>query len=193
MDQYVTGAMIRRLRESKGLTQATLADRLAVSDKTVSKWETGKGYPDITLLQPIAAALGVSVTELLSGQDVENANRSANLRRGVFYVCPVCGNVIFSVGAAAVSCHGLALPPLTAEAPDAGHGADISPVEDEYYVEVRHPMTRGHFISFLAAVSDSRAEIVKCYPEGPAAARFKRRDTRELYFYCNQDGLFRLK
>ena len=92
MDHYVTGAAIRRLREEKGMTQAELAKKIDVSPKTVSKWETAKGLPDISLLDPLAAALDVSVTELLSGNTVINRNISANMLRSRFYVCPVCGN-----------------------------------------------------------------------------------------------------
>lgn len=97
MDQYVTGKVIRDLREKNRMTQLELAERLSVSDKAVSKWETGKGYPDITLLEPIAKAFSVSVTELLSGNAVSNTNVSANVLKAGFYVCPVCGNVIFSM------------------------------------------------------------------------------------------------
>lgn len=79
MDAYVTGATIRKLREAKKLTQAQLADKLDVSDKAVSKWETGKGLPDITLIEPLAAALGVSLMELLSGDKISNNNRAANM------------------------------------------------------------------------------------------------------------------
>ena len=79
MDQYVTGGAIRRLREERGLTQAKLAERLDVSAKAVSKWETGKGFPDISLLEPLAGALGASVMELLSGDTVVNRNKSANM------------------------------------------------------------------------------------------------------------------
>ena len=70
MDQYVTGAVIKRLREEKNMTQQQLADKLSVSAKTISKWETAKGYPDITLLESIANALSVSVTELISGNTI---------------------------------------------------------------------------------------------------------------------------
>ena len=111
MNQYVTGAMIKSLREKCKLTQLQLADRLGVSDKTVSKWETGKGYPDITLLEPIADALSVSVAELLSGNTVCNSNVSANVMRSRFYICPVCGNIIHSMGEAGVHCHSV-LPQL---------------------------------------------------------------------------------
>ena len=67
MDHYITGNAIRELREKKKITQKSLAQTLGVSDKTISKWETGKGYPDISLLEPLAAALDISVAELLSG------------------------------------------------------------------------------------------------------------------------------
>lgn len=132
MDQYVTGATIRALRESKGLTQAQLAERLFVSDKTVSKWENGKGYPDISLLESIAEALDVSVAELLSGRVARNANVSANMLRSGFCVCPVCGNVIHSMGGAAIACHGVQLTPAEAEPSDEKHMILIEGVEDEY-------------------------------------------------------------
>ena len=98
MNTYVTGAAIRQRRESRNLTQAALAEQIGVSSKTVSKWETGKGLPDISLLQPLAQALGVSILELMNGEPVINRNVSANLLRGKFCVCPVCGNVIHSTG-----------------------------------------------------------------------------------------------
>ena len=52
MNQYVTGAMIKRLREERCLTQTELADKINVTDKAVSKWETGRGYPDVSLIEP---------------------------------------------------------------------------------------------------------------------------------------------
>ena len=70
MDSYVTGTAIRQLREAKHLTQAELAEKLAVSAKAISKWETARGLPDISLLEPLAAALGVSVLELMQGEPV---------------------------------------------------------------------------------------------------------------------------
>ena len=93
MNQYVTGAIIRMFREARNMTQFQLAEQLKVSDKAVSKWETGRGYPDIVLLEPLAKALGLSVTELLAGESVRNSNRAFNMKRLKFYVCPICGNV----------------------------------------------------------------------------------------------------
>lgn len=191
MNQYVTGAMIRRLREERKMTQQELADILQVSDKAVSKWETGRGYPDITLLEPLAKALGVSVMELLSGCDVSNGNRSCNMRKVRFYVCPVCGNILFSTGDAVISCCGITLPALEAEEPDEEHALKLEKAEDEWYIASGHPMTKGHFLSFLAAVQDNGVQIVKLYPEGAAEARVPIRRTMELYWYCSRHGLFR--
>ena len=191
MDRYITGSVIRRIRESKKLTQEELAEMIHVSGKAVSKWETGQGFPDISLLEPLARALGISVIELMSGEDVQNVNRRANLLRGKFYVCPICGNVIGAVGEAVISCCGVTLPPVEPETADNEHAIIIDEVEDEYYVRVEHPMSKEHYISFLAAVSDFGVQLVKLYPEGGVEARFKRGGVRELFAYCNRHGLFR--
>ena len=196
MDHYITGTAIKALRERCGLTQAQLADQLCVSDKTVSKWETGRGLPDITLLEPLAAALLVSLPELLSGEVITNANRSANLLRSRLYVCPVCGNILHATGAAGISCCGIALPPLeseTTEIPGDPHTAAVTEIEHELYVEIPHEMTKTHYISFIAYVTGDRFELVHLYPEGPAAARFFRRGHGKLYWYCNKHGLFERK
>ena len=190
MNQYVTGAVIRELREKHRMTQLQLAEKLRVSDKTVSKWETGKGYPDITLLEPIAKSFGISVTELISGSPVTNANVSANMLRSVFYVCPVCGNVIHGMGEAVISCHGLQLIPLEAEQSDEDHMIFVERAEDEYFIRIDHPMTKSHYISFIAALSSDGFQMIKLYPEGEAQARVKIRGVKKIFFYCNRDGLF---
>ena len=74
LNQYVTGTTIKRLREQQNLTQVQLADIIGVSGKAVSKWETAKGLPDISLIDALAKALGVSVMELMSGEAVRNRN-----------------------------------------------------------------------------------------------------------------------
>ena len=193
MDRYVTGAVIRRLREQKGLTQEELAGRIFVSGKAVSKWETGQGFPDVSLLEPLAKALGISVIELLSGEDVRNENRSSKMSRGRFYVCPVCGNVLFSAGEAVVSCCGITLPPAAAEEPDGEHPIRVSAADGEYCVTVDHPMEKDHFISFLAALTDRGVQLVKLYPQGSALARFPMDGPTCFYALCNRHGLFRTK
>ena len=161
MNTYVTGTTIRQLREARNLTQAELAQTIGVSSKTVSKWETGRGLPDISLLQPLAQALGISVIELLNGEQIANQNLSANLLRCKFYVCPICGNILHSTGSAVVSCCGITLPALEAEEPDEDHTVTIENVEDEHFITIRHSMTKQHFISFAAFVTSDRIQLVK--------------------------------
>lgn len=187
---YVQNETIRALRERKALTQKQLAEKLCISDKTISKWETGKGLPDISLLEDLARALGVSLTELMTGDLQTNENRSANLRRMGFYVCPVCGNVITAVGKGSFSCCGIPLPVQEAQPEDNAHTIIVEPVEDEICVTIAHPMTKSHYISFIAWVSNDRAELVKLYPEQDITVRFKKRGHGTVYAYCNRDGLF---
>lgn len=71
MDNIQFGAFVAQMRKEQGLTQKELADKLNVTDKAVSKWETGKGFPDVKLLEPLAQALGVSLVELMQGRRQE--------------------------------------------------------------------------------------------------------------------------
>ena len=193
MNAYITGTTIKELREKKGITQAELAGVLSVSSKAVSKWETAKGLPDITLIEPLAKALGVSVMELMSGGAVINKNTSSNMLRSKFYVCPLCGNIIRTTGDTLISCCGITLPALEAEAVDDDHRITIEQVEDEYFVTVDHEMTKQHFISFIAFVTSDRVQFVKLYPEGNAETRLSFRGGGYLYIYCNKHGLMRKK
>lgn len=192
MDHYVTAETVRSLREKKNYTQKQLGDMIGVSDKTVSKWETGKGLPDITLLEPLSSALGVSVSELLRGEPAENRNRGGNLQRGRFFVCPLCGNVIYAVGNADISCCGIHLPPLEAENADDAHLAKLERIENEYYISFDHPMTKEHHISFVAQVSGDQLHIVKWYPEQDPACRLPLNRRGKIYLYCNHHGLMKV-
>lgn len=193
MINYVNNDGIRSLREELGLTQKELADQIGVSDKTVSKWETGRGLPDISVLGALAEALGVSLSELFAGAKTTNRNKSGNMQRSIFYVCPVCGNVIHAMGEGSFSCCGIALPRLETEAPDAEHTIKVELIDDEYYVSLAHPMSKDHYISFMAYVNWERLQLVKLYPEQEAAARFARFGRGILYVYCQKHGLYSIK
>ena len=193
MNTYITGATIKKLREEKGITQLQLAEEIGVSSKTVSKWETAKGLPDISLIEPLSRALGVSVLELMSGETIINKNTSSNLLRSKFYVCPVCGNIIRTTGEAVISCCGITLPPLEAEDMDEEHLITIEKVEDEHFITVNHEMSKSHYISFIAYVTCDRVQFVKFYPEGNAETRLQFRGRGYLYIYCNRHGLMKKK
>lgn len=193
MNTYITGAAIKCLREQKGITQAELAEKLSVSSKTISKWETAKGLPDITLIEPLAQALGVSVAELMSGNKIVNRNISSNILRSRFYVCPLCQNIVRATGEALISCCGITLPPLEAEEADSDHAVTIERIEDEHFITVHHDMTKEHYISFITFLTTERVQFVKLYPEGNAETRMQLRGRGYLYIYCNKHGLMQRK
>lgn len=193
MNMYITGATIKSIRESKGMTQTELADMLGVTGKAVSKWETAKGFPDISLLQPLATALDTSVIELMNGEQIINQNRSSNMIRTKFYVCPVCGNIVHAIGDTLISCCGITLPALEAEPFDENHKITIEQVEDEHFISIDHEMTKTHYISFVAFVTCDRIQFVKFYPEGNAETRLELRGNGFLYAFCNKHGLMKQK
>lgn len=190
---YVTGKMIKELREKKKLTQKDLAEKLQISDKTISKWETDRGLPDISIIGTLSETLGVSIAELLVGEYAENGNRSANMRKTKFYVCPICGNVIHAIGKGSFCCCGIQLPALEAEDDSTSHQIKIELIENEYYVSSEHPMTKEHYISFIAYLTDKKIEMTKLYPEQMIECRFMRQGHGKILMYCNQHGLFQIK
>lgn len=78
MDNLKFGAFLAQCRKDKGWTQKDLAERLNVTDKAVSKWERGLGFPDIKLIEPLACLLGVSVLELMRSEYIEEGQRPAD-------------------------------------------------------------------------------------------------------------------
>lgn len=191
MGTYLSGETVRLLREAKGLTQRGLAESLGVTDKAISKWETGRGLPDITLIEPLARELGVSVAELLTGDLKTNANRSGNAMRTLFYVCPLCGNVITSLGEGAFSCCGCDLVPCEADAPDEQHSISVEYSDGEWHVSLDHPMAKDHHVSFIALLGPDRITVKKLYAEQSAEARFRSEGPGIVLAYCNKHGLFK--
>lgn len=188
---YVTGNVIKELREKRKLTQKELADKINVSDKAVSKWENGKGLPDISVIEELAKSLGISIAELLTGDLRENENQSGNMKKALFYVCPVCGNAIASVGQGSFSCCGITLPPQDPEPCGESHPIRIETIDHEYYVSMEHPMDKRHYVSFLAYVTSNSLEIIKLYPEQDISVRFRKKGHGIFYAYCNRHGMFR--
>lgn len=193
MDMYITSQAIKKLREERKITQNELAEILGVSSKTISKWETARGLPDISLIEPLAKALGVSVIELFNGEYRINENAACNLKKSKFYVCPICGNILHATGAAVVSCCGITLPEVEPEVEDDAHKLEVKYTDSRHYVRISHPMTKEHYISFIAYVTDGHFEMKKLYPEGNGEADFLGRGHGCIYAYCNQHGLFRVR
>lgn len=188
---YVTGNTIKKLREKRGLTQKELAESINVSDKAVSKWETNRGLPDISIIEDLSKALGVSVTELLTGDLKTNENVSGNMKKVQFYICPVCGNILTAIGEGNFSCCGVTLLKQEAEAVDEHHLIMVETIDNEYSITMQHPMSKEHYVSFIAYVTSGTVEIVKLYPEQEVFVRFRKKGHGILYAYCNRHGLYR--
>lgn len=190
MNRYVTGEIIKKFREQEGMTQSQLAEKLMVSNKTISKWENGKGLPDISLLDELAKALNVSLIELMSGDVVSNSNATNSMAKTKWYVCPACGNVIHAMGDAVISCCGITLPKLEEEKPDENHNIKVERIDDEYVVSMDHPMNKEHFLYFIAYRTDKNIQVERLYPESEALCHFKILGHGKIFAYCNHHGLF---
>ena len=193
MDLVKSGNLFRRLRKEKGLTQKQVADKLGILPKTVSKWETGKGFPDVSIISALSEILGVSEKILLTGNLTQNKTETGNMKKIKFFVCPHCGSFIQGTGEYNVTCCGIFLEKLTAKTADEEHMANISVIENDFYIEFNHPMTKEHFITFVSYAGVDRVLTIRLYPEQNPAVRFPKMFGGKLYYYCNNHGLFEQK
>jgi len=189
LDQYVKGETIARLRGQKGLSEFDLAEKLGVGFDLVMKWERNQAHPDISLLDPIAKALGATLEQLLDGAEVISTNRNSDINESRFYVCPVCGNIITSSGNAEIRCCNVTLNPQEEQFCDDEHMIESEESDGECYVTVEHEMTKSHYISFLAYMGGDGVHVAKMYPEWYCQARFPI-GKGKLFCYCNIHGLF---
>lgn len=189
MDCAKVGNLIRALRTQQGLTQLQLAERIGVSDRAVSKWERGRGAPDVTLLRTLSESLNVNIEVLLGGELREEDAVGGNMKRTHFFYCPLCGNLALATGTATVNCCGHPLEAMTPQKPDEAHALQMGPVEDEWYLTSAHPMTRDHFITFAALVAADRILLIKQYPEWDFQVRIPKKHGL-LLWHCSKDGLF---
>lgn len=191
METNRVGRLIYSLRTEKQMTQKQLADAMHISDKTVSKWERGLGYPDVSLLGSLSQILGVNIEKILSGELNPNEADGGNMKRVKFYICPGCGNVITSTGEADISCCGRKVSALTAQPADEEHSLKVEEIEYDYYITFPHEMNKEHYISFIAYVHGDRMLFVRLYPEQGGEVRFPRFGRRgKIYFGCTGHGLW---
>ena len=193
MDLSKNGTLIRNLRKSKEMTQKQLADKLGVEPKTVSKWETGHGFPDVSIISTLADVLEISEKTLLQGTIIKNVKQTGNMQKTKFYVCPHCGSVIQCIGECQIFCCGKQVPPLTPIKTDDKHSMNITEIENDFYIEIHHEMTKEHFIAFVCYVWMDRTFMIHLYPEQDPAIRIPKMYRGKLFYYCNKHGLFEYK
>ena len=190
MDYSKIGALIRRLRQERKMTQRELAQTLGLSPKTVSKWERGQGCPDVSLLEALSGALHVNIPALLSGDLAENQLTGGSMKQMRFFVCPVCGNLTFSSGGAAVSCCGRPLEPLTPQKAAPEEALRVTESDGDWYVESSHPASKDNYISFVALVTGEMLLVLRQYPEWDLHVRIPSRPHGKLVWYSTTQGLF---
>ena len=190
MDYMKIGALIRRLRRERGLTQRQLADGLGLSPKTISKWERAFGCPDVSLLPGLSAYLQVDMAALLAGELAENELTGGNMNQTRFFVCPICGSLSFSTGQATVSCCGRPLEALKPQKTRPEQALQVTDSDGDWYVESGHPARKDDYISFLALVTGDRLLVLRQYPEWEIHARLPGRPHGKLVWYSTTRGFF---
>lgn len=190
MDNSKVGKLIFHLRKEKGLTQKQLADSMNISDRTISKWERGYGCPDVTLLPSLSSVLGVNIENILEGELSPNDFVGGNMKKSNYFVCPLCHNIVLATGDIAISCCGRKVEQLEAKKATDEEKLSITEIDSEWYISSDHPMTKDHYISFLAFATGDSVQIMKQYPEWSLQTRIPKHKHGKLLWFDTQFGLY---
>lgn len=182
------GKTIRVLRCAKTLTQRQLADKLCISDKTISKWERGLGCPDISLLSQLSEILEVNIENILNADLAVNDFVGGNMKNSRYYICPTCGNISVCTGNADVSCCGRKLESMKPQKATDEQKLKVESIENDWYITSDHPMTKENYIPFVAFATGDRIQLFKQYPEWNLQVRFQRRGMGTLLWYSPDQG-----
>ncbi|UHA58758.1 helix-turn-helix domain-containing protein [Metabacillus litoralis] len=190
MDNSKVGNLIYNLRKEKGLTQKQLADSMNISDRTISKWERGYGCPDVTLLPSLSSILGVNIENILEGELASNDFVGGNMKRSNYFVCPSCHNIVLATGDIDISCCGRKVELLVAKKATDEEKLSITEIDSELFISSDHPMTKDHYISFIALATGDSVQIMKQYPEWGLQTRLPKHKHGKLLWFDTQFGLY---
>ena len=190
MDTSKVGELIYKLRKEKGFTQKELADQMNISDRTISKWERGYGCPDVTLLSSLSTLLGVNIENILEGEILSNEFIGGNMKKSKYFVCPSCNNIVLATGDITISCCGRKLEALEAKKANEDEKLTIEDMDNERSISSDHPMTKDHYISFIAFATGDQVQIIKQYPEWSFQTRLPKRKHGTLLWYDTKLGLY---
>ena len=189
VDKEKIGTLIRSLRKEKGLTQKELAEILSVSDKTVSKWERGKGIPDISIMLSLSNIFGIEIEKMLEGEIRYDEFITDNMEKTKYYICPQCGNIITSVKEVSLSCCGRRLENHIPK-PAGDKGRLVFLKSDTGYGIMNHyPMTKDDYISFISIITEDRGLLIKTYPEWDKMYHISCFEKGIVVWYSKKDGL----
>lgn len=189
IDSTKIGMLIRYLRIEKNMTQKQLADKMRLSDKTISKWERGIGLPDISYLSELSEILNVNIEEMLKGELTPSNFEGGNMKKSKYFVCPTCKNLTICTGDSQISCCGRKLEPLKLEKAPEDKKLIVGELQDNWHITSNNPMTKDNYISFVALVSSTEIDIIKQYPEWALTVEFNKNKRGMLIWYCANDGL----
>jgi len=143
----------------------------------------------VSLLPELSRVLGVGLEALLSGELDANDQERGNMKKLNFYVCPDCGSLITAAAEAGVSCCGRTLLPLEPQKPE--EPLSVEKIDDSWFVSSPHPMTKDHYVSFVALLTGDTLFLRRLYPEWDLQTRIPAFGHGILLWYCTQHGLFR--
>ena len=189
-NQIKTGKLIREMRLKLKMTQLELAEKLHISDKAISKWERGIGAPELSVMPLLADALKIDVDTLFKGELKGNDMSNGNLKKLKFYVCPDCGNLIFSTDLSDIHCCGKKLAEVNPQKANETERLTVETVENELFITSTHEMIKTHYISFVALLTGDTLIIKKQYPEWGLETRLPFFEHGTLLWYCTRHGLF---
>ena len=190
MNNEKVGQLIRTLRKEKHMTQLALARKLNISDKTVSKWERGRGAPELSLIEPLSQVFQVDPQSLISGELPRNEISGGNMKKMKYYICPDCGNLITALADAEITCCGRKLAPAEPVKAYPEEKLSVELIDTDYFVSTDHPMTKEHYITFVALQTGDTLVLKKQYPEWDLQVRIPRIARGKLIWCCNRHGLF---
>ena len=142
------------------------------------------------LLCALSNVLGTDVDIMLTVKIVKNVSENGYMKKLRFYVCSDCGNIITATSDAAVTCCGNRLTVLEPRKAEENERLKVEDTGGEWYVTSDHKMTKEHYISFAAYVSDSSVMMFKQYPEWSLQFNLPMYRSGRLVWYCNRCGLF---
>jgi len=111
------------------------------------------------------------------------------MKKTKYYVCPMCHNISLCTGEAEVSCCGRKIDQQQMQKVEENEMLSVDVIEGDWYITASHPMTKEHYISFVAFATGDRIQIIKQYPEWDMQLRIPKRHGM-LIWYCTRHGLF---
>lgn len=189
MDCYKIGKLIAKLRKEKNLTQNELAIQLNVTNKAISKWETGVGCPDISYWADLPTILEFDILQMIGGELTNNKINSGNMKNIKIHCCETCNNILVSTGESTIFCCGKKLNFLNPVNKEQNVSYTKEAIDYDLYLTFNHEMNKDNYLSFIVYTINEQVTIIKLYPEQNPEVRIPKSKRLNLYVYSTNIGL----